>query len=234
MTSHTDARLMGRPIPLWLALAGVLLLLGAGLLAVGLRGGNHALPPPAPSAAAIKSAAPQSPTLPMVAALSTARSVPTTLWVPAIGLAVSLSTLGLNADGSVQVPSNITQPGWFRLGPTPGQVGSAVILGHVDNYTGPGVFFNLRTLAAGDRVYVTLTDGDTAQFAVNSVAMYSKPQFPAERVYASHGSSALQLVTCGGVFDHQTGSYLSNIVVYTSLVAVTPAAAPAAAASAKV
>ena len=72
---------------------------------------------------------------------------------------------------------------------------------------------------------MTLTDGATVHFAVNSVAMYSKPNFPADRVYASHGSSALQLVTCGGTFDHQTGSYLSNVVVYSSLVAVDPASA---------
>ena len=157
----------------------------------------------------------------MMTALATVRSLPTTLWIPAIGLAVSLGTLGLNADGSVQAPTTITQPGWFRLGPSPGQVGSAVILGHVDNYSGPGIFFQLRTLAAGDQVYVALADGDIARFAVNSVAMYTKTQFPSQRVYASHGSSALQLVTCGGIFDHQTGSYLSNIVVYTSLVAVT-------------
>jgi len=227
MTSRANARAMG-PIPWWLALAGVLLLVGAGLLAVGLRGGNRALPPPEPSAAAEGSATPAVPTPPMVAVLATGRSTPTMLRVPAIGLAVSLSTLGLNSDGSVQVPTSTWQPGWFRLGPTPGQVGSAVILGHVDSYLGPGVFFQLRTLAAGDQVFVTLADGDTAQFAVNSVAMYSKPQFPAQRVYGSHGSSALQLVTCGGVFDHQTGSYLSNIVVYTSLDAVIPAAvAPA-------
>jgi sortase (surface protein transpeptidase) len=97
-----------------------------------------------------------------------------------------------------------------------------VILGHVDSYQGPGIFFQLRTLAAGDQVDVDLADGTTAQFTVNSVAQYSKQQFPATRVYGSHGSSALQLVTCGGVFDHQTGSYLSNIVVYTSLTAVLP------------
>ena len=69
-----------------------------------------------------------------------------------------------------------------------------------------------------------LADGDTAQFTVDSVAQFSKQAFPAERVYGSHGSSALQLVTCGGVFDHQTGSYLSNVVVFTSLTAVIPAA----------
>jgi hypothetical protein len=160
----------------------------------------------------------------MVTALDTVRSVPLTLKIPALGLSVSLgTTLGLNADGTVQVPDNTVHPGWFRLGPAPGQVGSAVILGHVDSYLGPGVFFELRTLAAGDQVDVDLADGVTAQFTVDSVAMYSKPQFPAQRVYGSHGSSALQLVTCGGVFDHQTGSYLSNIVVYTSLSSVIPA-----------
>jgi len=159
-------------------------------------------------------------------ALDTARSIPVTLRVPAIGLAVFLgSSLGLNLDGSVQVPAGTQQPGWLQLGPTPGQIGSAVILGHVDSTAGPGVFFDLRTLAAGDVVDVGLSDGVTAQFTVDSVAQYSKLAFPAQRVYGSHGSSALQLVTCGGVFDHQTGSYLSNIVVYTSLTAVVPAPA---------
>ena len=208
----------------WLLVGAFLLLIGGASLSVGLRGGNHPLPAPAPSAAAKRFAEPGARTPPAVATLATARSVPTNLSIPAIGLSVSLSTLGTNADGTVQVPTDVQQPGWFRLGPSPGQVGSAVILGHVDNYAGPGVFFQLRTLVAGDQVYVTLSDGDTAQFGVSSVAMYSKQQFPAQDVYASHGSSALQLVTCGGVFDHQTGSYLSNIVVYSSLVAVTPSA----------
>jgi sortase (surface protein transpeptidase) len=212
----------------WVAVAVLLLVIAVGSLTVGLRGTNHALPPPKPSAAAIRSAAAAKQTPPMVATLAAARSVPSTLRIPAIGLSVPLSTLGLNADGSVQVPSNTVEPGWFQYGPTPGQVGSAVILGHVDSYQGPGVFFQLRTLASGDQVFVDLADGETVQFTVNAVAEYSKQQFPAQRVYGSHGSSALQLVTCGGTFDHQTGSYLSNIVVYTSLTAITPTAAAAA------
>jgi len=203
--------------------AAVLFLAGAALVGVGLRGGDHPLPPPSPSVPALAAAVP---TVPVPAALDTARSVPVMLRVPAIGLAVFLgSSLGLDLDGSVQVPTGTQQPGWFQLGPTPGQIGSAVILGHVDSTAGPGVFFELRTLAAGDVVDVGLSDGVTAQFTVNAVAQYSKLSFPAQRVYGSHGSSALQLVTCGGVFDHQTGSYLSNIVVYTSLTAVVPAAA---------
>jgi hypothetical protein len=103
-----------------------------------------------------------------------------------------------------------------------------VILGHVDSYQGPAVFFKLRTLVAGDAVDVTLADGITAKFEVTSVMAYLKSNFPDQAVYASQGNSALQLVTCGGAFDTQTGHYLSNLVVYTSLVAlVPPAVAPA-------
>jgi len=157
--------------------------------------------------------------------------VPVFLRIPAIGVAVSLSTLGLNPDGTVQVPTDFQQPGWYRLGPSPGQVGSAVILGHVDSYQGPAVFFRLRSLRAGDPVEVSLADGVVVHFAVTTVAIYSKAQFPAQQVYASHGYSALQLVTCGGQFDRATGHYLSNIIAYTSLVATTPATAAAATAA---
>jgi hypothetical protein len=87
------------------------------------------------------------------------------------------------------------------------------------------VFFRLQSLVAGDVVDVTLADGVTAQFKVTSVAMYLKTAFPTQAVYASHGFGALQLVTCGGVFDSRTGHYLSNVVVYTSLVVLTPASA---------
>lgn len=204
------------------SLAAVLLLTGVTLFGLGIRGSDHPLRGPTPSRAAAGAAV----AVPPVRALETARSVPLMLRVPAIDLAVPLGSLGLNIDGTVQVPTGTQQPGWFRLGPTPGQIGSAVILGHVDSKLGPGVFFQLRALAAGDVVDVDLSDGVTARFTVDSVAMYSKLQFPAQRVYGSHGSSALQLVTCGGVFDHQTGSYLSNIVVYSSLSAVIPPVAP--------
>ena len=158
-----------------------------------------------------------------VTAPAAPRSAPVALQIPAIGVQVSLTTLGLNPDRTVEVPTDFRQAGWFGLGPTPGQVGSAVILGHVDSYKGPAVFFRIRALQAGDQVNVTLVDGATAHFAVTAVAMYAKDQFPAQQVYASHGDSALQLVTCGGSFDTQSRSYRSNIVAYTTLVGTTPA-----------
>jgi hypothetical protein len=146
------------------------------------------------------------------------RSTPVFLDIPTLNVALGLGKLGLNADGTVQVPTNTTTAGWYEYGPTPGQIGSAVILGHVDSYVGPGIFFDLRELKAGDRIIVRLADHATVRFEVLSVAEFSKTNFPSQRVYGSHGYSALQLVTCGGVFDEATGHYESNIVVFAARV----------------
>lgn len=205
----------------WWAAAIVLLLIGAGFLSVGLFGHQNTLTDPAAAPTLASPPAAVKATPKPSAAL--ARSVPVGLRIPAIGVAVSLSTLGLNPDRTVQVPTNYQQPGWFKLGPSPGQVGSAVILGHVDDRNGPAVFFRLGSLKTGDKVEVSLANGVLAHFVVNTVAMYLKTQFPAQQVYASHGYSALQLVTCGGQFDTQAGHYLSNVVAYTTLVSTTPA-----------
>jgi sortase (surface protein transpeptidase) len=129
--------------------------------------------------------------------------------------------LGIQADGQVQVPTTTRVVGWYRYGVTPGQVGSAVILGHVDSYLGPGVFFDLKMLKAGDPLNLTLADGTHARFIVTEVVQYLKTSFPDKSVYGTHGTSrSLQLVTCGGVFDHATGHYLSNVVVYSRLASV--------------
>ena len=204
----------------WWVLASVLLVVGVGCIAVGLRGHRVSLGLPLRSEHPASPAAASSITAPPLRVV--ARSTPVALSIPAIDVAVAVSELGLNPDGTVQVPTDFQEPGWYRLGPSPGEVGSAVILGHVDSYKGPAVFFKLRSLTPGDPVDVTLADGVVAHFVVNSVAMYSKDQFPAQQVYGSHGHSQLQLVTCGGEFDSQTGHYLSNVVVYSSLVKTNP------------
>jgi Sortase domain len=212
----------------WWAAAVVLLLTGAGLLAVGIADRGE---PPAGRVATPRVSQPTadgtalSPSPSPSPSVVVARSVPVALRIPALDVSVSLSTLGLNSDRTVQVPTNFAEPGWYRLGPTPGQVGSAVILGHVDDKNGPAVFYRLKFLKVGDKVDVSLANGVVAHFAVKSVATYPKTAFPAQQVYASHGFSALQLVTCGGQFDKRAGSYLSNVVAYTTLVATTPAAA---------
>ena len=188
----------------WWAVAVGLLLIGAVGLGLGLRHPRDTLPGPAENvpvappltAAAAAAAVPSDVVQKMVA-----HSIPVALRIPAIGLDVPVSALGLNPDGTVEVPTDYQEPGWFRLGPTPGQVGSAVILGHVDTKQGPAVFYHLRELRAGDRIEVSLAGGAVVHFAVRSVEMFRKKKFPGHRVYGSPGYSALQLITCGGKFE---------------------------------
>jgi sortase (surface protein transpeptidase) len=206
-----------------LALTVLLLLVGTACLVVGLQEHRHPLAGPVRQHRTVtaRAATATAPEITVPAPAVVARSVPVAVRIPAIGLAVWLTQLGLNADGTVAVPTSVKVPGWFSPGPSPGQVGSAVILGHVDSFKGPGVFFQLRTLQPGNQIDVNLADGVIATFKVTSVVEYQKTAFPDQKVYGSNGSSALQLVTCGGAFDSQTGHYLSNIVVYSSFVSAT-------------
>lgn len=210
--------------------AGVLLVAAVGCLVIAMLSRHRPAEPaavaitaptdmtqPRPTARPVIPTAPRPGPHPLVA-----RSAPLELRIPAIDLAVSVSTLALNPDNTVEVPTNAEQPGWFRLGPSPGQLGSAVILGHVDSKRGPAVFYRLRSLRPGNRVDVSLTNGDVASFAVTKVATYPNSRFPARQVYTSHGHSALQLVTCGGRYDKRTG-YQANVVIYTALTTSTPA-----------
>ena len=203
----------------WVLLSTALALVGTSLLTAGILGTVERSPgPPVPpySASAVSARGEHS-------RLTLARSAPVHLRVPAINVSVSVSKLGLNPDGTVEVPADPYRPGWFRRGPSPGQRGSAVILGHVDSSRGPAVFFRLGALRRGDRVSVRLADGAVARFVVVSVAIYRKSHFPARRVYGPRKYSALQLVTCGGKFDRSTGHYRSNVVAYTRLIASKPA-----------
>jgi hypothetical protein len=159
------------------------------------------------------------------------RSSPVRLTIPAIGVATSVGTLGLQANGQVMVPTSVHTVGWYVDGPAPGQMGSAVILGHVDSHKGPGVFFALKTLKPGSAITVTLRDGVVTHFVVTRVVQYSKTSFPDQLVYGSRRPQTLQLVTCGGTFDHATGHYESNIVVFSRLVRVVSAKRAASAAS---
>jgi len=151
--------------------------------------------------------------------LSAAAPTPRPVWltIPAIGVKAPIITLGLNRNGTLQVPRTTTVVGWYTNSPRPGAVGSAIIAGHVDSRSGPGVFFWLRTMHRGDRIYVRRADGTLAVFTVTAVRMYAKVQFPTATVYGPVPDAELRLITCGGTFDYATGSYLSNVVVYARL-----------------
>jgi hypothetical protein len=196
-----------------------LAVVGSVSVAVGIIGSHHALAPPV-SGSMLSSIEPSSSLVNYKVNPSLRASTPLFLRIPAIGVRTKLITLGLKSDGSIQVPTNSAQAGWFKLGPTPGQRGSSVILGHVDSFRGPAIFYRLRSLVPGNRLIITLKNHLVATFRVKKVAMYSKRHFPAKLVYGDRHYAALQLVTCGGAFDSASGSYLSNVVVYSRLVSI--------------
>jgi len=140
---------------------------------------------------------------------------PVEIAVPAIAVRSSLIGLRLNNDGTLQVPTDYAQAGWYSQGPAPGDAGQpAVIVGHVDSTSGPAVFYRLKELHKGDPVLVRRSDGTTARFVVYKSAQFPKDNFPASQVYASNPDAELRLITCTGDFDRATGHYLGNYVVY--------------------
>jgi hypothetical protein len=145
---------------------------------------------------------------------------PVSLVIPAIGVRTSLIKLGRTRQGALQVPSSTSVAGWYTASPRPGEIGSAIIAGHIDSDAGPGVFFRLRLLRPGNLVYVRRTDGTLAVFRVSAEHMYAKADFPTQQVYGPEPDAELHLITCGGVFDSATGHYLSNVVVYSSEIRV--------------
>jgi len=147
-------------------------------------------------------------------------SPPVRLTIPAIRVATPLVRLGRERDGSMQVPADFARAGWFAEGLTPGQVGPAVIAGHVDSKTGPAVFFRLRELRPGDTVQVERADGARLRFVVEQARSFPKATFPTAEVFGPAPWAALRLVTCGGDFDRARGSYHDNLVVFARLAGV--------------
>jgi hypothetical protein len=150
------------------------------------------------------------------------RSEPVSLSIPAINVHSTLLHLGQTAQGSLQVPPpgpNYNKAAWYRLSPTPGELGPAILVGHIDSAKeGPSVFFRLGAMKKHDTVRVSRKDGSVAVFSVDSVLRFSKQKFPRELVYGNTDHAALRIITCGGAFDRDSGSYLDNTIVLASLV----------------
>lgn len=166
---------------------------------------------PAPAGAA----AAGSPSAPVVAERSTDEPVaaPVRVRVPAIGVDSDLLRLGTDATGALVPPADFDRAGWFTDGGVPGEIGPAVIAGHVDSTDGPAVFYRLRDLRPGDEVLVGRADGTTARFTVTAVDQYPKSSFPTAAVYGPTPRAELRLVTCGGTFDRARRSYTDNLIV---------------------
>jgi sortase (surface protein transpeptidase) len=143
---------------------------------------------------------------------------PARLRIPALHVDSRVDALDVQKDGSIAVPDRTEVAGWYRHGPRPGQPGPAVILGHVDSRTGPGVFVDLRTVRRGALIRIDRADGTSVTFRVSTVSRVPKDRFPTDQVYAPTLDPTLRLVTCGGTFDQTRGSYRDNVIVFAELV----------------
>ncbi|SFO38316.1 Sortase family protein [Geodermatophilus obscurus] len=188
----------------------VLLRLVLALLAAGTGTVVLLVPGSAPPA----DAAPASGPVVLAARPPAAGVVPLRVRVPAIGVDSGLVDLGLDAAGALEAPAGPALAGWYAQGPAPGDVGPAVLAGHVDSRVGPAVFFRLQELSAGDEVLVDRSDGTTARFTVDRVERHPKDAFPTDAVYGPTADAQLRLVTCGGDFDRAARSYADNVVVF--------------------
>ncbi|HUC87696.1 MAG TPA: class F sortase [Candidatus Binatia bacterium] len=146
-------------------------------------------------------------------------SVPTNISIPAVDINVGLMSVGQAADGTIKMPPILDWiAGWYKDGPTPGQVGPAIIVGHVDNYESIWVFWRLRYVQPGDDIFVTRSDGSTAHFKITALEQYGQNSFPTSIVYGNTNYPALRIITCGGTFSSVTESYNENTVVFATLV----------------
>lgn len=149
----------------------------------------------------------------------TESALPARLRIPHISVDAAFGTpLGLTATQEVEVPEDDWEVGWYQYGPRPGEIGPAVVLGHVDSYLGPAVFYPLGQLVPGDRIYIDRADGTTVTFAVTALERYPQSDFPTAAVYGDIDHAGLRLVTCSGIYDRGVARYTHNLVVYAKLV----------------
>ncbi|MEW2292812.1 class F sortase [Streptomyces sp. NPDC006743] len=206
----------------WGVIALVLL---AGLALIRNGSGEFDAGPPQPAKAAAPdvgrppSAAPA--TDPAAAGPSLPESVPDRVRIPLIQVDAPITPVGVDSDGWVAAPppDDPNLAGWFNGAVTPGEKGTAVVVGHVDNKMGPAVFYGLGALKKGNHVEIHREDGKTAVFEVYGVEVFEKSDFPGDRVYGSKGTPELRLITCGGDYTKQTG-YQGNVVVFARLAEV--------------
>jgi LPXTG-site transpeptidase (sortase) family protein len=213
-----------------IAVATVLLLAGGAALTVGILGQDADPPRPAAASGTTTSAAPTTDTAPERSSTPTAPptpvAAPVSVSLPAIEVQSDLLTLGLNPDGTLQVPEpgpDYDRAAWFDGSPRPGELGPAVIEGHVDSAAnGPSVFYRLGELAPGDTVDVTRADGSVVTFEVYDIRVVPKDDFPTLDIYGNTDGPELRVITCGGPFDSSVRSYEDNVVVFAAMTGSRP------------
>ncbi|WP_354570602.1 sortase [Glaciihabitans sp. UYNi722] len=138
--------------------------------------------------------------------------------IPDIGVSSDLELLNLDGNGALLPPVGFAKAGWYQGGVLPGDVGPAIIAGHVDSAHGPAIFAHLGDVQPGSKITVTLSDGRALTFEVQKSEKSLKTQFPTSDVYGNVPTPQLRVITCGGPFDPRSGHYTENLVLFATLV----------------
>lgn len=151
------------------------------------------------------------------AATVAAGTAPVSISIPRIGVQSNLEDLALGPDGQLQAPVEWDSAGWYAQGVVPGQVGPAIIAGHIDSPTAPAVFARISELVAGDEVTVTMSNGAALTFVISGRTQSAKSAFPTAEVYSNVPAPELRLITCAGTFDRSIGHYTDNLILFAQL-----------------
>ena len=138
--------------------------------------------------------------------------------IPNIGVSSDIELLRLDPAGALLPPVDFNKAGWYSGGVVPGQIGPAIIAGHIDSVTAPAVFANLHKVTPGMKILVSLSDGSALTFRADRSEVAPKTQFPSSSVYGNVPTPQLRVITCDGTFNPATGHYDDNLVVYATLV----------------
>ncbi len=140
--------------------------------------------------------------------------LPVRLTIPSLAVDAKIELMGVTSTGEMDVPTNVLDAGWYKFGPHPGDVGSAVIGGHLDGiHAEPGVFINLDRLRIGDKFSILDDTGKTSNFIVSKTKTYAQNSQPDE-VFHSNVGAHVNLITCTGAWDKANHRFASRLVVF--------------------
>jgi len=223
MTQHT-----GRHRSVIAVAASVVLAL-VGTVVLFLANGAAQSPPQPPTIAGQNPAKPSVTTAPPPAVADSAKAAdlgpilkesrPIGIDIPSIGVRTrNFVDLDQDAKGVLEVPTDYSSVGWYKGGTSPGQLGPAILVGHVDSKNGPAIFYKLGALKPGAKVKIARKDGSTATFQIDVIRTFAKNKFPTNEIYGATDRAELRLITCGGTFDPKTGHYDQNVIAFAHLI----------------
>lgn len=149
-----------------------------------------------------------------VAAESSVKPGPSLLTIPSLKIAAPFELLGIKSDHTIQVPKDYMSVGWFVYGAKPGEIGTSVIIGHLDSPKGRAIFADLSKIKIGEKIVIQRTDGSIVTYIVESTAKYSQDNFPTNEIYSPVAYAGIRLITCSGTYNKNAKHYSDNFVVF--------------------